>query len=507
MSVALVFAAMLSLIAWLVPVHMHPWTTFHSDFAMSCAAFIVAATAVCRRRGATDRWPVLAIVAALAAVVPAVQYLFGQIMFLDDAWMSALYLFGFALAQVVGFMVVAQHGLRRPFEIFSWLVLIAGLLSVWICLYQWLRLDYLGAMALELAPGTRPAANLAQPNQLATLLLWSQVATGFLHTRKHIRAPVAMALLFMFSLGLAMTQSRAGLLGFALVIIWLVATRCKAEEQLPAAAVATATLTMACCVVIWHLLLPLSPDATGRAERVTDAGVRLLHWESMIDAILRRPWAGYGWGQLPTAHYEVALDHPVSRETLGFAHNQALDVLVWSGIPFGTLIICAVAWWFVVALRRAHSSEQIFATAVVLGVFVHAMVEFPLAHAYFSLPTGFLMGGISCELARRAFVAPGNYRCRPYVCGAGYGFGSARLRLCGARLDGLAYRTSTYRLAICRACAPAAGAQILWRVFRVCANASETWHERARNQNDAKDCFALSARRQSVALRRRSSTK
>jgi hypothetical protein len=164
-------------------------------------------------------------------------------------------------------------------------------------------------------------------------------------------------------------------------------------------------LTMACCVVIWHLLLPLSPDATGRAERVTDAGVRLLHWESMIDAILRRPWAGYGWGQLPTAHYEVALDHPVSRETLGFAHNQALDVLVWSGIPFGTLIICAVAWWFVVALRRAHSSEQIFATAVVLGVFVHAMVEFPLAHAYFSLPTGFLMGGISCELARRAFVA------------------------------------------------------------------------------------------------------
>lgn len=405
MSIAFVFAAILALSAWLIPAHFYPWITFHADFAMSCAAFLLTATAIWSRRGAPDRWPALAIVAALAALIPAGQYLLGQIVFLDDAWMSALYLLGFALAQVTGSLVVADHGLRRPIEAFSWLVVVAGLLCVFMCLYQWLRLDYLGALVNDLAPGTRPSANLAQPNQLATLLLWSLVGTGFLFTAHRIGEAVALFLLCSLGLGLAMTQSRAGLVGLALILVWLLATRSKIKDRLTPAAIVVAAVTLVGCVAIWHQLLPLSPEATGRTEQFTDTGVRARHWISMIDAILRRPWAGYGWGQLPAAHYEVALDHPVSGETLAFAHNQALDVLVWSGVPLGALIICAIAWWFVAALRHARTSEQAFATATVLGVFVHAMVEFPLAYAYLLLPTGLLMGGLSFESTRHAFVA------------------------------------------------------------------------------------------------------
>jgi O-antigen ligase len=405
MKVALVLAAFLAVCAWLVPIHLLPWPTFHSDFAMICAAVLLATTATWSRRNATDHWPALAIVSLLSALIPATQYCWGHIVFLDDAWMSALYLVGFALVVVTGSMFVTEHGLRKPIESFSWLVVIAGMVCVWICLYQWLRLEYLGALVVDLAPGTRLSANLSQPNQLATLLVWGLVGTGFLYTVSRIGPVVAVALVCMLGLGLAMTQSRAGLLGSALIIVWLLATRHKAAGKLSATAVLASALILVCCVVAWQFLLPLSPDDTGRTGSGIEAGMRPLHWVAMLDAILQRPWLGYGWGQLPVAHYEVALDHPVSYEVLGFAHNQALDVVVWSGIPLGVLIVCAVIWWLFTVLRRAHTSEHVFATAAVMGVFAHAMVEFPLAHAYFLLPTGFLMGGLSFALARPAFVS------------------------------------------------------------------------------------------------------
>ena len=60
-------------------------------------------------------------------------------------------------------------------------VLVAALVSVGLQLCQWLALsehDAVAAWVLPL-PGSRPYANLMQPNQLATLQLWGLLACGW----------------------------------------------------------------------------------------------------------------------------------------------------------------------------------------------------------------------------------------------------------------------------------------------------------------------------------------
>lgn len=92
----------------------------------------------------------------------------------------------------------------------SWLagaLTIAALISVWLALYQW-TLQPSNIWIADLPPNARPFANLAQPNQLATLLSMGLAAVLFFyekHTLHRISSSL-LALLLLF--GIALTQSR-----------------------------------------------------------------------------------------------------------------------------------------------------------------------------------------------------------------------------------------------------------------------------------------------------------
>ena len=123
-------------------------------------------------------------------------------------------------------------------------------------------------------------------------------------------------------------------------------------------------------------------------------GVRVPYWLSMLDAIGREPLLGYGWQQVGIAQQRVALDHPGVGSLFDHSHNLVLDLLLWSGIPIGSLIVAVLASWFLVHVRACRDARVVWMLAAVGGVFAHSMVEFPLQYAYFLIPMGVWIGAV-----------------------------------------------------------------------------------------------------------------
>ena len=401
--IAIVAAACLMLVSWSAPNHYRPWTSFHAELAMALALTVLGAWALWHYRDQPRLMPHLALVALAAAFIPLVQLQTGVMFFAGDFWMVALYLVGFALAQIIGFRIAAADGIDRVFAFFSWVVLAGSLLSVYIALYQWQQLDYLWIFAETLPPNARPGANFAQPNHLATLLVLGLTGTAYLRERVRFGGGVTLLLVAFLGFGLAMTQSRAGLLAATLIAGWLLLKRGDLSARLAPKRVLAAYAILLLCAGAWVFLASLSTVPMGRslAEAAT-GGVRWVHWSVLLDAVSQKPWSGYGWNQVAFAQATAAPSHPMTGEILEHSHNLLIDLLVWNGLPLGLLLAGALVWWLWTALRRARDPATVMATASVLAVAVHAMFEFPMEYAYFLLPVGLLMGAISASVAPQA---------------------------------------------------------------------------------------------------------
>jgi hypothetical protein len=135
----------------------------------------------------------------------------------------------------------------------------------------------------------------------------------------------------------------------------------------------------------------MDSKAFSHSERIQE-GVRLLHLQTLIDAAFRKPWLGWGWGQVSVAQLAAAVDHPTSQEQLGYSHNTVVDLLLWCGIPVGAAATAVVVVWFVQHLRACRTPAAAYLLAAFIAVGVHALVEFPLAHTYFLLPWALIAG-------------------------------------------------------------------------------------------------------------------
>src|SRR5690606_33809696 len=81
-------------------------------------------------------------------------------------------------------------------------VALAQVFQVWEEISQIVRQPYL----------RRPGGNLAQPNHLATLVVMAVGAAFFLHSHRRFNSVVLGLLVLVFATGIAVTESRGGLL-------------------------------------------------------------------------------------------------------------------------------------------------------------------------------------------------------------------------------------------------------------------------------------------------------
>ena len=405
----LTWMASVLFLGYLLPNHYSPWLSFHQELA-AAIAFAPILVWACIQIAPV---PSMALWAAALAIVPLLQLAGGQIYFATDAWMSSLYLWGFALAIYCGAVCHRPSGFRRAAgQIGSghvghsfaaaeklWVtLLLAALCSAGLAFHQWLMPSYQGIYIAEMPPQSRPFANLAQPNQLATLLLLGIAGLVFIWEARRLRSPFAIAAAFLLLWALVMTGSRTVLLA----LLWLLPAyllmrrRCKLRTT-PSALVAGVAFFFL-MTWLWPLLsdwLLLDSGNSTALERMGAIGIRKVLWLSMADAIGRAPWFGYGWGQISIAQTAVTLDHPATQGVFESAHNLIVDLALWNGLPVALLVISALGLWFYDQIRHCNDAMRWATLTGVAIVFNHAMVEYPLNYAYFLLPVGFFIGALS----------------------------------------------------------------------------------------------------------------
>ncbi|QKO23472.1 PglL family O-oligosaccharyltransferase [Rhodoferax sp. BAB1] len=387
----LIFASLLCL-GWLVPDHFPPWQAFHNEAPVFLGLILAALIMVWRRK--LQRWQVPAgLFPSLALMgIALAQYVFGQLVFAGDLWLVWLYVGGFGLAWLLGH-VWAEGGEKTHFTAFDTLVLAfatGATVSALMCFVQWFELEGDWApWVMSAAHSTRAIANLAQPNQLSTLLLTGVIATAVLYERRRVSGELALLLIGLQSLAAVLTQSRTGLL----VVVMLVITAwwgAKAWRQVSFRQVFMWGLAF----VFLSLLFQWGAQGTAKAAiggQALQVGTRPLLWQQFAAALSESPWLGYGWLQTVRAQEVGALTVP-GQEQATYTHNHLLDLAIWLGLPLTLLLI---AWISLIVWQRRkglHEPKVVMALFCLLPIGCHALLEFPLAYAYFLFPAGVLLG-------------------------------------------------------------------------------------------------------------------
>jgi O-antigen ligase len=402
-SPAFAFGMALLALAWLVPNHELPWVSFYGEACAAIGCMLLLASAL--PSGRKVELSILAAAGLATSSIPLLQLATGKILFAGDAWMASLYAVSFAMACVTGRLLCQTFSPERCAEGLACALVGAATLSVGIAAYQWLSLSGLGIYAVDLPPNSRPFGNLAQPNHLATSIVLGGALAIVLRELGLVRDRALALILLWFGFGVALSQSRTGLIQMSLLCAALILAKRRVVLKVTSATLGTALLATTLLYASWGFIcrtLYLEPARSIQDQ--AQGGARVIHWTSLLDAISQRPITGYGWNQVSIAQAAVAASHPASGETIEHSHNLLLDLLVWNGIPVGLALTGVLVWWYWRHLRIFGDplTTLLLAGTGVIGI--HALLEYPLEYLYFLLPLGLMMGMIEVGSGTSAVV-------------------------------------------------------------------------------------------------------
>ena len=382
-------------VGWLLPNHVAPWVSFHTDAWFAVASAIAAAPLLIRTKGPWAA-PASGVLLGVVSCIPLLQWACGLIPVGGIAEMSLAYLVGFCLVVLCG----ARWEALAPDVVLDGLFAALGLaavLSVWLQLMQWFEMDTGWEWWSMGGSGNRPSANFGQPNQAATFLCLGLGAVAWGAWRQQIRWGVGLLAAAYLLFGIALTGSRTAWLGLGLVVLSVWHWRHLWPDGRTPWRISALYGYLAACA---GFLLWLAPkDSLLTAVSTKSAGIRQNIWHLCWEAICAAPWTGYGWNQ--TALAEVRALDMRSDGFIPFnaAHNLFIDVVVWCGIPLGGVLCIAIVVWLVKRFLVVKRPDQAVLMLLVLLVFNHAMLELPLHYAYLLLPVGWLIGALEARTA------------------------------------------------------------------------------------------------------------
>lgn len=383
-------------LAWLLPNKNYPWLSAWNEglafVSVGIISLVVLGHSLKNQIGAQISRPMLLFI-VLSIVSVWTQWLTEILVFRGDAWLVTLYLGFFALSMQAAFCMNEISACNDWLDGLMGSIAIAGLVTVALSLIQWTATYDLTVFVQETGFRGRPFANLGQINHVNTLFFMAACAVLHLHSTGRVRSFVMLMAVVILAFGMALTQSRTALVQIFFLWIWSTWQK-KSFNPLNNSA---AALVLA--YLLWMVLVPYIAAFAGLGPgrplymEASDANLRLKAWAAMWDAIIQHPLAGYGWLQNAMAQQMVAHENLGLRYEFNYSHNFVVDIIVWVGVPLGFIMVGCLAYWFW-CHAKSRNDRITFVAAALLGVMVHGLLEYPLAYAYFLLPTGFLMGSI-----------------------------------------------------------------------------------------------------------------
>lgn len=412
MRVPLMLSACLLALGWLMPIHFRPWMAFHADAWVAAVLLVATFILVFFVRGSVAIHRIT-ILAGFLVCVPWLQYAAGLIQQSGLAWISCAYQLGLLLALLVGARWESKAAGQLGDALFL-AIGMAAICSVGLQLQQWLQLGGLDLLSMG-GGSARPYANMGQPNQLATFLLWGVLAAAWGYCRRVLGAFIAVALSAYLLFGVALTGSRSAWLGVLLLVVAAWCWRHLWSGRRVLWVITGLGLYFVLCVLFvgWIKQLMAGSALLDAAELIRmNAELRPLAWKMLIDAALLHPLWGHGWNQTILAQMAVAAEHPHIPAFFTYSHNLFLDWVLWCGIPMGLCISAALVWWFWKRLRAVRSAENWVLVSFLVIAMNHAMLELPLSYAYILLPLGLVMGMLDARLGSKPVL----YMGRAFLC-------------------------------------------------------------------------------------------
>lgn len=318
--------------------------------------------------------------------------------FLNDGYLSdVLIFFLFSLNAFIFFNI--SFGVDDCFkktiaEFFFFSTIFASFLSSFIVVYQWLGMansQETTNLWVYPAVSSRLSANLAQPNNLATLLCMG-VASIFYFREKFLYKPyfyfIFISSLILLSFCIFLTGSRTAYIALFFVGFYLLHNRLK---------VITSFLPIIFLFFYWwsydywQIFSGLEfPILTSRGS---ESG-RYLIWEITFDLIKQSPWLGYGPGNSIKNFSTAIPSYPSYSEgaALSSAHNIFLDIALWMGVPFSFFIL--LLYFFISArgLNTEKNSIQFYCFLFIIPMMIHSLLEYPQNYLYFLIPFFSMLG-------------------------------------------------------------------------------------------------------------------
>ena len=402
------FALALISASFLSADHYRPWVNFHAEAIAISGALLGGAVLMLQQGGfyAPRFWLLWVGCAGFGALL---QWWVLPGIYAGDIVIAAVFLGALICTIALGSHAARSSETLTLFALGA--LVIASTLSAFIGILQWLSLtDILGVFGVHTDFGDRAMGNVAQPNQLGTLLLMGLCAQAYLFDQRHFTRTIFAVLVVLSTLTLALTQSRTALLSATFLSVFVF---------FPGAVRLHIQRRWMCLWLLffWGLFL-ITPAISeelliggGRNVSLISSSSRDVVWKQVIDAILQHPWMGYGWNRTATAQMASVTSLP-GILTFTYAHNVVLDFLAWYGVPAGLGLMGALAYWFCNRWRRINTPLGACAFAALIPFAIHSLLEFPFAYGYFLATAGFLAGVVEASVeaprmkVRRLIAAP-----------------------------------------------------------------------------------------------------
>ncbi|WP_041790290.1 PglL family O-oligosaccharyltransferase [Rhodoferax ferrireducens] len=388
-----------------MPLHFPPWVSWHNEVLAFLAVLLLAwhgAFAAAKKNLATTvAIPVTALPLVALGLLIWLQTTTGLLTFFGDTFVLTVYVIICIACMALGY---AGGNEQKTYPIFARTLLLGAFLSAVIAFAQVFELWEDAAWISRMPELRRPGGNLGQPNQLATLLLMGLASLLFLYESKKLGALASALLALTLLTGVAATESRTGVLNLGLLMLWWFAKRRSLDFRLSPWVVVCGGVAFLGLFWYWPSLMDAVQQTGGFGAQVNvSVGTRWLVWPQLIEAVLQRPWWGWGMGQVSTAQNAVVSSYAVS-EPFTYAHNIVLDLALGLGLPLAALLVLVTSVWLWRRLRSAGQLAPWYCLALILPVAVHSMLEFPFAYAYFLVPVMFAVGALESAVgAKPAF--------------------------------------------------------------------------------------------------------
>jgi len=315
----------------------------------------------------------------------------GLTIYPSQAVLAVLYLL-WAIALMLAARTLSQAwGTQRLTTWLAWALLVSGIISALMALWQLGRFDielpFLMQSARDVVYG-----NTAQPNHFANYQALAWAALLYLFVQGELRHALAapIALLVLTSLGLSGSRSVwLYLSAFAALSAWyFLRHRTRAAKLLLTLSVATLPIFFGLQLILDALGI-LTPNA--RLEVLaSNLPIRLSLWHDAWAMFVDSPWSGIGYQQYAWHHFLLTLngtspfaampdfEHLFAEN----AHNIVLQLLAEFGIAAIPLLAWA-AYCFFVALRNIASPTQWWLVSLLAVLGIHSLLEYPLWFANF----------------------------------------------------------------------------------------------------------------------------